>query len=518
MKSSRDWLYYLFDRPVAYHPGERHVYNTGLMIALEDVIRRVAKQPSHVFARNNLFAPLGISQYRYDTIVGFHLLPRDMAKIGWLFLNGGQYQGTQIISRPWVDKALQRFERCQPRYWNHWWPIVYFVDNRAIAAYVAGGFGGQTITIFPTLNTVIVMTGGSFLEYTDYDVLIRSYLLPAILTPEFVAKSPDVEYRNIKKVDNLHWGNKYDDELGSIRGCIDYLGLTISDSWLYGATGAAFLLNIDETVHPKSVVVWNKQRFYDLCRNLSFQVEAIWSNKSDRDFHEKQKLIWDKVRESIDGGHPCYGFCLDSPILYLIFGYDQWGYYYKGATAEAGKGPFAWDELGHNNLGLLGMHFVKPISRRISVQQIIKEAFQFVLEFSQNSKQWVYADYRAGTLEYERWISALEKGIADTFGVAYNAAAWAEARKFAVQFLTEAKTRLNPQVRPLFDAAIKLYLVVFRHLTSVSELIPLSAWNQQKEAILKDKLRRQTIIGHLDSAKNAEIEALKVLAEIVSIL
>jgi hypothetical protein len=264
--------------------------------------------------------------------------------------------------------------------------------------------------------------------------------------------------------------------------------------------------------------VWNKQRFYQLCQNLGFQIEAIWSNQSAQDFSGKQKLIWDRVRKSIDDGYPCYGFCLDSPIRYLIFGYDSCGYYYRGASAEEGKGPFAWDELGHNNLGLLGMHFVKPISAKISDQQIIEEAFQFVLEFSQNSPQWIYEGYRAGSLGYERWISVLEKGTADPFGVAYNAAAWAEARKFAVQFLIEAKTRLNPQVRPLFDAAIKHYQVVFRHLTSVSELIPLSASPQQREASLKDKSRCQSMIGHLDSARNAEIEGLKVLAEIVKVL
>jgi len=519
MKSSRDWLHYLFDRPLAYHPGERHVYNTGLIIALEEVIRKVANQPSHVFAKNNLFAPLGISKYRYDNIAGFHMLPRDMAKIGWLFLNGGQYRGSQIISKAWVDKAMLRFERCQPRYWNHWWPIVYFVEGRAIASYVAAGFGGQTITIFPALNTVIVMTGGSFLEYTDFDVLIRNYLLPAILTPEFVAKSPAIESPHIKKVDNLHWGRKYDDELGCIRGAIDHLGLNISDAWLYGATGAGFLLNIDETVHPKSIVVWSKQRFYELCRNLGFQIEAIWSNQSAPDFHEKQKLIWDKVREAVDAGYPCYGFHLDSPIRYLIFGYDSCGYYYKGAAnAEEGKGPLVWDALGHNNLGLLGMHFVKPVSAKISDQQAIKEAFQFVLEFSENSKQWVYDGYSAGPKGYERWISILENGKADPFGAAYNAAAWAEARGFAVQFLKEAKLRLNPRMRQLFDAAMQHYETAFQQLTKVSEMIPLTASSQQREAYLKDQARCQAIIGHLNSAKNAEIEGLKVLAEIVRAL
>jgi hypothetical protein len=73
-------------------------------------------------------------------------------------------------------------------------------------------------------------------------------------------------------------------------------------------------------------------------------------------------------------------------------------------------------------------------------------------------------------------------------------------------------------MRPLFETAIKHYQAVFQHLTSVSELIPLSALSQQREAYLKDKPRCQTIIGHLDSARNAEIEGLKVLAEIVRAL
>jgi hypothetical protein len=77
---------------------------------------------------------------------------------------------------------------------------------------------------------------------------------------------------------------------------------------------------------------------------------------------------------------------------------------------------------------------------------------------------------------------------------------------------------LNPQVRSLFDAAIKHYQAVFQHLAMVSELVPLTASSQQREAYLKDQPRCQTIVGHLNSAKNAEIEGLKVLAEIVRAL
>jgi CubicO group peptidase (beta-lactamase class C family) len=514
MKSSPDPLRNLFERPLAYHPGERFVYNSGNMMALEAILQKVTKTHYLVLAQNDLFTPMGISNYRLDYTEGLYMVPRDMAKLGWLFHCRGEYFSTRILSTAWVDSALQRFEHSYPRYFNHWWPIVFFVNDIPIKALQAGGWGGQSITIFPALNTVIVMTAANQLQPTNYDVCIRDYILPAILTPEYVAKHKGIEYNRMHRTKNLEWEMHYDTELGCMKACAKSLGLTISDAQLYGATGVGFLINIDETAAAKSMAVWNKQRAYELCRNLGFDVTSIWSHKSSPDFPVTQKLVWDRVRQAIDSGYACYGFHLADPIRTLIIGYDDIGYYHKGWEAEQGKGPVYWYELGQTDIGLLGMHFVRPVSSNVPYQEIVKKAFQFVLDFSANSKQWVPGDCRAGPEGYARWISLLEAGKEDEYGVSYNAAEFAEGRKFAVEFLEEAKAHLAPELSPLFDQAIQQYRLAAQNLEKMSQTFPHNVPATQRAANLKDQERRLAAIQYLRGAKDAEVEGLKVLAVI----
>ncbi len=515
MKKSPDRFRNLFERPLVYHPGERFVYNTGSILALEEILNRVTKTHYLLLVQNELFTPLDISNCRWDQSDGFQMVPRDMAKLGWLYLSGGEYFGSRILPTAWVDSAMQRFEHPKPRYFNHWWPKVHFVKGMPIKTLVAGGWGGQSITIVPSLNTIIVVTAANHIVPVDYDEAIREYLLPAIMTPEYVAKHPKIEYSSMKRTKNLEWEMHYDTELGCMKACAKSLDIPITDAQLYGATGVGFLINIDETAAAKSMAVWNKQRAYELGQNLGFEVTSIWSHKSNPDFPAKQKLVWDRTRQAIDSGNACYGFYLENPIRYLIVGYDDIGYYYKGWEAEQGKGPVYWYELGQTDIGLLGMHFVRPVAANVPFPELAKQAFQFVLEFSANSKQWVPADCKAGPEGYARWISLFEAGKEDAYGASYNSAEFAEGRKFAVEFLEEAKAQCAPALSPLFDQAIQHYRRAANSLAMMTQVLPHNIPEAQRIANLNDKQRRQAAIQHLKAARDAEVEGLKALAAIV---
>jgi len=116
---------------------------------------------------------------------------------------------------------------------------------------------------------------------------------------------------------------------------------------------------------------------------------------------------------------------------------------------------------------------------------------------------------------YERWNSLLESGKADEFAVPYNVAEFAEGRRFAVEFLEEAKTQLGSELSLLFDEAIKQYRLAAENSRKMSNLFPHDVSAIQRAIILKDQQRRQSAIQHLRAAKDAEIEGLKALARIV---
>ncbi|MCG3156414.1 MAG: hypothetical protein DKINENOH_03038 [bacterium] len=515
LSRSPDPIRNLFERPLAYRPGERFVYNSGCIKALEGLLQKITKAHFLVAAQRDLFTPLGISNIRWDDSEGLFMVPRDMAKLGWLFLQRGEFNGTRILPAAWADSAMQRFERAHPRYFNHWQAIAFFVDGVPVKALQAGGWGGQSITIFPTLNAVIVQTAGSQLAPVDYDVCIRDYLLPAIMTPAYMAKHPEVAHSGMRRAKDLQWEMHWNTEMGCLSASAKSLGLTLSDAQLYGGTGVGFLLNVDARAEAKSMAVWNWRGAYELCRNLGFSVESIWRHKSNSDFPATQKLVWDRVRQAIDSGYVCYGFHLDNPIRSLITGYDDIGYYHQGWEAEQGKGPVYWYELGQTEIGLLGMHFVRPVASNVTFQEMVKRAFRFVLEFSANSPEWVPADCKAGPEGYARWISLLESGQEDAFGVSYNAVELAEGRGFALKFLAEAKARLGPELDPLFTKAIKHYQRVAHETELLSQEFPHTVPAAQRSAHLKEAQRRTAALQHLRAAQAAEVEGLRALADIV---
>jgi len=241
-----------------------------------------------------------------------------------------------------------------------------------------------------------------------------------------------------KRIGNLKWKPKWVSHLGCIKGCLDYLGLDVSDAWLFGATGHAFIINMHEVVCPSGPTAWHTQRFMELGNNIGYSIEGVCGWKSDKDFALKQERAWEDTRRAIDEGLPCYGWELDIPEYYVVYGYDDKGYYFSGPKCDGGKGPKPWRELGNTDIGLLEMYTVRP-GRSVEDAKTIREAVQFVLEHAESPAQWVFPKYKAGLAGFDTWIQALEEGKAHSWGMAYNSAVWHECRLLAARFLEEAK-------------------------------------------------------------------------------
>jgi len=60
----------------------------------------------------------------------------------------------------------------------------------------------------------------------------------------------------------------------------------------------------------------------------------------------------------IDQGLPCYGWELDDAEFYVIYGYDDQGYYFSGPSWQPVKGPKNWQELGDTGIGVLEVYSV----------------------------------------------------------------------------------------------------------------------------------------------------------------
>jgi CubicO group peptidase (beta-lactamase class C family) len=196
---SPDPIRYILERPLAAAPGTNFTYNTGISVVLGQIIYKVSGMRADKFAERHLFEPLGISDYYWsklpDDIVetggGLLLRPRDMAKIGYLFLNGGRWKGKQIISEKWIKASTRNYVgsvqfpawlQAASGYGYQWWLGTLKVGTRDVAFYGARGRAGQFILVFPDRQIVAVFTGlnDNILMNQPLEMLQR-YILPAAL-------------------------------------------------------------------------------------------------------------------------------------------------------------------------------------------------------------------------------------------------------------------------------------------------------------------------------------------------
>jgi len=320
----------------------------------------------------------------------------------------------------------------------------------------------------------------------------------------------------VKELKSLRWVPHWVSHLACIRGCIDYLGIEMTDGWLYGGTGHAFVLNVNKDGScPSGPTAWNHKVLFALGENLGLSIDGVTGMKQRGELAEAQERAWDLVRRSIDAGVPCYGWELGVPEYYVVYGYDDVGYYYSGPEADDGKGPKPWRELADTGIGWLEMRTVEP-GRAAEDAKTVREALTFALEIGRSSDKWILPEYHGGLAGYDAWIRAMEDGSAGRFGVGYNASVWAKCRRMAPEFLREAKGRFKGDIAPLFDEAVGRYEEVSLALDAVAEAYPFGV-EYEMDPIGADE-KSAGAAEHLRKARAAEEAGLGVLGQIVESL
>ena len=265
------------------------------------------------------------------------------------------------------------------------------------------------------------------------------------------------------------------ERLGCIKGGLDFLETEISFPWLYGGTGHAFIISIDPGVDVSSPDSWDHQPQYDLGKNLGYTIDgfSIRKNKAGDSFQQKQQEAWDFVRTNIDNGIPCFGFELKKFFggYWLIYGYDDIGYYYSGYAGYIVGGPLPWQELGTQFIPLLEVHSIKLCSPQPKVK-IIKDGLTYAIKHATNPPKWINMEAKAGPEAWAYWAEALENGEAKRDHHTYNLMFWLECREMAVEFLKEIKTCLSESFHSVIDETVKKYLDVCDKLKKLIELHP----------------------------------------------
>jgi CubicO group peptidase (beta-lactamase class C family) len=185
MVATSSWTNYVIDRPMAAQPGTTFVYDSGTSHLVSGAISLLTGRSAAALAAKQLFVPLGIREYKWISSpegvssggFGLQLRPRDLAKLAFLYLHHGSWDGRRIVPAAWVKQSTKdHVADPMTEYGYLWW-----LDRADGYAYMAGLYG-QLAVVVPGKDLVTVITAHIPATVDSSSVtrwLLENYVLPA---------------------------------------------------------------------------------------------------------------------------------------------------------------------------------------------------------------------------------------------------------------------------------------------------------------------------------------------------
>jgi len=203
MRASRDWAQYILDLPMETEPGTRFEYSNCVSELIAIILQEATGQSAAAYADEHLFEPIGIVDYAWQGsrpgdswgYSGISLDPLDMARLGYLYLRGGEWNGVQVVPADWVKRstAAQIAARTLAEsYGYQWW-----VDDDM---FMMQGYGGQFVYVLPAADLVVVFAGALSQErFFTPRRLLAHYVEAAVIADAAIAANPAA----VERLDSL---------------------------------------------------------------------------------------------------------------------------------------------------------------------------------------------------------------------------------------------------------------------------------------------------------------------------
>lgn len=184
------------DSPLFAPPGSRYAYWDSAMNMFGFVLTRAASEPLESLFKRRIADPIGMHAEAWDwgdfaTVNGMVvnggsgnsgkqivISAREMARLGHLFLNGGNWNGNQLITSEWIDAATSVQVPAQTPlghpesnidgrgvYGFNWWTNGVQPDGKRIwptaptKTFAASGHNNNKLFVIPAWKMVIVRLG-----------------------------------------------------------------------------------------------------------------------------------------------------------------------------------------------------------------------------------------------------------------------------------------------------------------------------------------------------------------------
>ena len=161
-----DYVAYMLSQPVQRQPGELFHYSTADSILAGRMLEKKIGMGMAEFLWERIFRPLDIGYPIWEFCPrghaigggGMHLTLRNMMKLGWLYLDGGRWNGEQLLDPAWIREATRK-QIDTPESDNIWhcgYGYQFWISPYP-DAYRADGAYGQITTVLPRAGMVVAV-------------------------------------------------------------------------------------------------------------------------------------------------------------------------------------------------------------------------------------------------------------------------------------------------------------------------------------------------------------------------
>jgi len=184
----------IIDLPLANPPGQAFNYSSVASQLLSILFTKLTGKTMWDVAAQELFKPIGIPNTHWpadrdgnsEAYSGLVMPARELAKFGFLYLNGGEWDGRQVIPADYVRASTSWDEAVKLLNGGGYGFLWWLDSDRRHDAFFAAGYGGQYVYVAPELDLLVVMTGNPQLQESELQpsrYIITDYILPAV-TPD----------------------------------------------------------------------------------------------------------------------------------------------------------------------------------------------------------------------------------------------------------------------------------------------------------------------------------------------
>lgn len=196
-RAQLDWTRFTLDLAVKHDTGAVYAYCSGTMNLAGAMVSAATHRWLPDYFDEMVARPLGITGWAWNLTPtgegysggGAQLRPRDLLKLGQLYLDHGAWNGRQIVSAAWVREStvhqVAAYDGGSDGY--AWHRNTIRANGRDYAEYEMSGNGGQLVAVIPEADLVVVTTAGSYERRGSWrtlrEALIPSYILAGARAP-----------------------------------------------------------------------------------------------------------------------------------------------------------------------------------------------------------------------------------------------------------------------------------------------------------------------------------------------